>query len=226
MNLSDGTKNAVTGSFHTADTPRILSIDGLRNVRDIGGWAAEDGGELRQGMLFRGSEASSVSARSEERASSMELLGIRTELDLRAPGEGSSAEVFDEGVRHISCPAGALEDAFSEAGMDRLRAVFTELAITENYPVYLHCTDGGLRTGTVCCLVEALAGMEREDILREYALTDPYNAEALESEAAALLDGLDGFDGDTLSERTRSFLIACGVTAKELDAICGILKEA
>ena len=220
--LSDGGATAVTGSFRTADTPRILSIDGLSNVRDIGGWKTEGGSELRQGSIIRGSEAVYRSDESEARAESMALLGFRTELDLRE-GEGSAAEVFETDIQHLHCEAPLLSECYSAEGMEAVRAVISVLSDEENYPIYVHCTDGVERTGTVCCLLEAFLGMEREDIVMEYALSSPYEAEALEAEAAALLDGLNAYEGTTLSQRAESYLLACGLTDPQLQSIRDIL---
>lgn len=222
--LSDGSETAVEGGFHTADTPRVLSIDGLKNVRDLGAWHTT-GGVIRQGLLYRGSEASNLSEGSEDRAASMARLGIRTEVDLRAPSEGSETAIFGSDVRRVRYEAAAIEAGFTEDSRVILGRIFSDLAAEENYPIYLHCTDGGVRTGTVCCLLEALLGVDREDILREYALTDPYRAEELEGEAAALLDALGDYEGGTLSQRAESFLKACGVTSEEMDSIRSILTD-
>ena len=54
--LDRGNKSYVseTGRFTTdAQGPRNLYVDGVTNVRDLGGWATEDGGRIRQGLLFR-----------------------------------------------------------------------------------------------------------------------------------------------------------------------------
>lgn len=223
--LSDGAETAVTGSFQTADTPRILSIDGLKNVRDLGAWHTADGGVIRQGLIFRGSEATAVSADSEARAASMAMLGIRTEMDLRSRTEGSDTPIFGEDVAHKYYAVTTADSLFTPDGMAKLGELFSDLAQESAYPVYLHCTDGGERTGAVCCLLEALVGVEREDILREYALTNPYRAEELEGEAAAILDALDAYEGASLADRARGFLMACGTAGDELDAICAILVE-
>ena len=51
--VSDGTETA-TGRFRTEDQgPRLVRIDGVANVRDIGGWIGLGGRRIRQGLLFR-----------------------------------------------------------------------------------------------------------------------------------------------------------------------------
>ena len=54
--LSNGSTVGAFGEFTTADTPRILSVDGIVNVRDIGGWETSNGKVIKQGVLYRGSE--------------------------------------------------------------------------------------------------------------------------------------------------------------------------
>ncbi len=48
------------------------------------------------------------------------------------------------------------------------------MADRENYPIYLHCTYGNDRTGTICYLLEALLGVRDEDLLKEYRLSVTY----------------------------------------------------
>lgn len=223
LSLSNNTKTFVGGMFHTADTPRILSIAGLRNVRDIGNWKTTDGGAIRQGLLIRGSAAQGSEYAVQDRAEALSLLDITTEMDLRSHAEASGIEVFGGGVAHLYFDSPAYMDAFTEAGMEKMRVVVSTLADEQNYPIYLHCTDGTDRTATVCLLLEALLGMSREDILTEHALTDPYNAETLNETAEEFLAGLDAYSGSSLRAKTESYLTACGVTADELSAIRDIL---
>ena len=60
VTATDGEGNSYAsdvGTFTTdAQGPRNLTVGGLTNVRDLGGWATEDGGRVRQGLLFRGSK--------------------------------------------------------------------------------------------------------------------------------------------------------------------------
>ena len=51
--VSDG-KESASGTFLTEDrAPRIISLDGVRNARDLGGRVGLDGRRVKQGLVFR-----------------------------------------------------------------------------------------------------------------------------------------------------------------------------
>ena len=51
--VSDG-KDTAKGSFKTEDrAPRIVTLEGIRNARDFGGWKGLDGRRVKQGMMLR-----------------------------------------------------------------------------------------------------------------------------------------------------------------------------
>ena len=51
--VSDGASSA-SGTFKTEDrAPRIVSLEGVRNARDLGGWIGLDGRRVKQGMALR-----------------------------------------------------------------------------------------------------------------------------------------------------------------------------
>lgn len=51
--VSDG-KSSCGGTFRTEDrAPRIVSLEGIRNVRDLGGWKGLNGRRVKQGMMLR-----------------------------------------------------------------------------------------------------------------------------------------------------------------------------
>lgn len=225
ISMNDGRMATVGGVFHTADTPRILSFAGLNNVRDLGNWTLANGKTIRQGLLIRGSAVQSSEYVTKVRTADMSQFGFVTEMDLRSRAEASGLEVFEDGVAHLYFDSPAYMDAFSEEGMESMRIVFSCLADEANYPIYLHCSDGGDRTATVCLILEALLGMRRDDILKEHALTDPYNAEELDGRAEEFLSGLEEYPGSSLRMKTVSYLLACGVTEEELDSIADILID-
>lgn len=51
--VRDGETSA-TGEFRTEDqAPRVLTIKGIPNFRDLGGWKTRDGRRVRQGLVYR-----------------------------------------------------------------------------------------------------------------------------------------------------------------------------
>lgn len=59
IELVNGEKSvtAEPSTFKTlGNGPRFITIDGVKNVRDIGGWETEDGKEVKQGLIYRGGE--------------------------------------------------------------------------------------------------------------------------------------------------------------------------
>jgi protein tyrosine/serine phosphatase len=229
--FSDGTTEVRQTSFRTASTPRLLSVDGIVNVRDIGGWQTTDGYVVRQGLLYRGSELDGAvkpefCLTAEGLRQMREVLGIRSDLDLRYQ---------DDDLQHIS-PLGAdityiYYDAPSYTGVfkpnrqNMVRRLFADLADESNYPVYLHCTYGVDRTGTFCYLLEALLGVSEEDLQRDYELSTLYYTWVASKDREDFLAELKTREGNTLQEKTETFLLECGVTPEQIAAIRDIFLE-
>ena len=229
--LSDGTVSALSSSFTTADTPRILSIEGIVNVRDIGGWKTTDGKTVRQGLLYRGSELDgavepSYCLTESGRHDMLAVLGIRTDMDLRAPTDNAyGTDALGANVQHIYYGAPDYAYVFAEYGRAVVRQIFSDLADETRYPVYMHCTYGVDRTGTMCYLLEALLGVSEEDLRRDYELSALYNG-YLSSEAfEKFIVELKKLEGDTLQQKTENFLLDTGVTEAEIASIREIFWE-
>ena len=229
--LTDGTASVVSSSFTTADTPRILSIEGIVNVRDIGGWKTTDGKTIRQGLLYRGSEldgAVEASFRLTEngRHDMLAVLGIRTDMDLRASTDNVyGTDALGANVEHIYYGAADYAYVFTEYGKDVLRQIFSDLADETRYPVYLHCTYGLDRTGTTCYLLEALLGVGEEDLRRDYELSALYNDYLTTEAFEEFVTELNKLEGDTLQQKTENFLLDCGVTKTEIAKIRAIFLD-
>lgn len=213
--------DTATGQFQTADTPRILSIDGLSNVRDIGNWKTDSGKRIKQGLLIRGTEMdaaveSGYHLTNEGLVDMIEVFGIKTDIDLRAQ-TATSMDALGPQVEHIYYDMVMYEGIFTDTGKDKIRMVFSDLADPDNYPVYLHCTYGCDRTGTVCYLLEALLGVSRGDCLRDYGLSNLNIANILVVE-----NGLANYEGDTLKEQAESYLLSCGVSEYQINSIRNI----
>lgn len=222
VSLSDGSSNGITGSFRTMASPRILTIGGVRNVRDIGGWETTSGKTIRQGLLYRGSEMDGVSRAEltisdEGRQIMLTQLGIRTDMDLRDPDVGR--EALGANVRHTCYGAAAYMDIFTAEGGESVRKVFEDLADVDAYPVYLHCDYGADQTGTICYLLEALLGVSEEDLIREFELTalchETFDRQRLQS----TIDQLKTFEGVDMQENVELYLQSVGVTREQIDTI-------
>lgn len=210
-----------TGSFKTSDTPRILSIDGISNVRDIGNWKTDSGKRIKQGLLIRGTEMdgaveSEYHLTNEGLKDMLDVFGIKTDIDLRAQ-TATSMDALGSRVEHRYYGMVEYSGIFTEEGKEKIRMIFADLANPDNYPIYLHCTYGCDRTGTVCYLLEALLGVSRGDCLKDYGLSNLNIANI-----KAVEDGLKNYEGTTLKEQTESYLLSCGVTELQIESIRNI----
>lgn len=227
VTLSDRSVTSIQSSFHTADLPRILSIDGIVNVRDIGGWETTDGKTIRQGRLYRGSELDDAKGNGYELTQTglqdmLTVLGIRMDMDLRTPAVVDGHRALGENVAQKVYSAPQYEGIFTDAGKDAMKEVFTDLSNLDNYPVYLHCTHGMDRTGTVCYLLEAVLGVSEEDLIREYELSALYYTVTDRTLLEPMIQGLKEYGGETLQQNAENYLLSIGITADQIAALRSI----
>lgn len=219
------------GSFETEASPRIMNIEGGYNLRDIGGWKTTDGGVLRQGLLYRGCE---IDGAVEEKYTITDRglqqmigdLGIRFDMDLRSSAEvGEKPSALGKNVLHKYYGVDMYKGIFPEKQASILREIFSDLADPANYPIYMHCTYGRDRSGTICYLLEALLGVSDEDLLREYelsAFTDSYVNRADFDEFVSVIQAMEG---NTTKEKVEGFLLSVGVTPEEIASLRAIYLE-
>lgn len=218
ITLTNGTELELRGSFRTAAGPRLMKIDGLVNVRDLGGWVAAGGKTVKQGLLYRGSEMDGAVEQdfklTGEGLKQLQALGIKTDLDLRHEG----ADVIP-GAEHIYYDAIQYEHAFTPAGREAVRKLFADLADPANYPAYLHCTYGADRTGTMCYLLLGLLGVSAADLMRDYELTALYYGYVSPEQMGAFVAKIAELPGNTTQEKIEYFLLSTGVTEQQIGSI-------
>ena len=181
---------------------RTVELEGIDNVRDLGGVPVSGGRVVASGMVFRGSALASVSAADCDVL--FRRLGIRCVIDVRCGWErDAKPDVEVAGVDNLHIPFYDLEKVGIEytepAGGTKVvgRDVACEpvrfyhslanpltvgqmrIAIEEVFaralkgePVYLHCSGGKDRVGIMALLVLTVLGASREDILDDYLLTN------------------------------------------------------
>ena len=223
-------------TFETKDNKfRFIEIDGVLNVRDLGGI------NIKQGLLYRGSEINKEYKITEDgKKVFKEQLNIKTEINIRK-GEmfEKSKSCMGEEVSYKYLPYRPYTEIFEDEHRKGICEIMEFLAQEENYPIYFHCLGGADRTGMIAFFLRALLGESNEDILIDYELT------SLSSYAYGLAEGVDAlgfrsretdyfrefislfnaYKGNSFSEKTESFLLECNIKPSTLERVRSILKK-
>lgn len=237
--LSNGDVLTENGSFETAESVRLMNLDDIHNVRDIGGRLTEDGRKIKQGLFYRGTELDGAVEPKYYNLSASgikemtETLGIKMEIDLRSK-KTNMRSVLGENVKHLYYDMSYYSSVIvNGGGQAKVKAVFDELAKPENYPVYLHCTYGMDRTGTVCFILGALLGMSELDLIRDYELTKLCDVLAgsngwrdrTDTEFNKYLVSFKALQGETMQQKAINYLLNIGITQSQIDTILALFLE-
>lgn len=229
---SSGDNYSTVFCFTTADTPRIISIDGVNNARDVGGYLTEDGRyRVAQGMVYRGTRLNDyISEEGIEKA--LSVYKFKTELDLRRKTDNGYSDVtpLGETVNYVNISVIDYSGAYSH--QEEMRQAIALLADESCYPIYVHCTAGRDRTGTMLFIVGALLGVPEQSLCADFELTyltgRSYAKGDLTGHEAFLkfLKNFKEYEGETLQQKAESYCKSIGVTDAEIQAIrANLLKE-
>ena len=220
-------------SFTThPSTPRWLHVPGITNVRDLGGWPLPGNRCIRQGLAYRSSEMNShVDITDEGKRVLIDDLEIRTDLDLRGNTEERKAVLDPSTVKWINVPISPYGSIVADECRELYRRIFEVFSDPANYPILFHCWGGCDRAGTVAFLLNALLGLDRESLIRDYessSLTIWGTRSHLSDEFQSLLSALRPFGGprDDVGEQAENYLGSIGVTAEGISSIRTLLIAA
>ena len=243
---------SVTFNFSTVLTPRTISIEGLSNTRDIGGYLTDNGKRVKQDLVYRCGMTEDVTTQ-KGRDDVRLTYKIKTELDLRNPDsiEFDKESYIKNGTPlgkqvnwvNISapsyvytCSAFGLNNPDNNYENDKIFGKEIKLfANKENYPIIFHCSAGRDRTGTLACILNALLGVNELDLIMDYTASqfgfrstadDPDYTQMYQTLLRPTLDFLNSFEGSSLSQKTENYLLErCDVTKDEIATIRNIMLE-
>lgn len=225
-------------TFYTLlTTPRTLYINGVVNVRDMGGYKAE-GGRVRQGLLYRGGCFEDLVDKSREitpaGVDELKLLGIKTDVDFRREAEQERQLTWEltknAGFDRLGISAGEYGQLFEKEELKESQAQFIRLLADKTaYPIYFHCWAGADRTCTFAFLIGSILGMGEDDMICDYEFTSlsPHGCRTHRSGGwKNIMSGLDEYEGDTIQSKAVNYLKKyLGVNDDILNKIREILIE-
>ena len=231
-NKKGKTLSVANGTFSTTDLgPRVMNVDGIHNVRDVGGYTTATGKRTVQGLLFRGgtltpADVYDSNLTDDGKAYMRSVLGIKTDADLRGVQEAKNeqspipdAKLYNFGL-----------NGYADMLIPKVKEVFSVLADKDNYPIYVHCTGGADRTGTIVFLINALLGVDEKSLIQDYEFTS-FSLYAMRNSKQGpyakmfqeFLQTVKSYEGETLQEQTKNCLLSLGVTAEEIESIQAIM---
>jgi protein-tyrosine phosphatase len=242
------------------DRNRHRAIDGTFNFRDTGGLSA-GASSTRWGKLFR---SDALHQLSDAGRADLAALGIRVVVDLRdeieqgyAPSalRGVEVQVVRNPIFHGSAASFIAADVsidtlyrevLTHSG-DRLASAIRVIADSGGDPVLVHCTAGKDRTGLVVALALIVSGVDRDEVVDDYAATESYLPRELIEPIIARLRRENVPESTTIDElvggsparalngaldflvtefgSVEQYLLAHGLTSAELDRLRAALVE-
>ena len=158
------------------------TAEGLVNLRDLGGHSVSGGGVIRPRRLLRSDSLAAASAA--DVAYLRDEVGLATAVDLRDEREiaafGRGGLAAAPGLTHVSLPIGDIPDVdgrptFYFEMLRRygapLAGLVRRLSAPGALPAIVYCHVGCDRTGVVSAMLLGLAGVAREAICADYALS-------------------------------------------------------
>ncbi|HKU16811.1 MAG TPA: tyrosine-protein phosphatase [Steroidobacteraceae bacterium] len=189
----------MTNASISEPRPRLVTLHGGCNFRDIGGYATQGGGTVRWGRVYRAGVLSYFTDRDHDTLHSLEVRAIcdlrRAEEREREPSAwpaGANRERpahlhWDDGSRTPTIRAFAANHPTTAEGMfdamielyralpewmaARMRGMF-ECIANGSVPLVVHCAAGKDRTGVAIAVLLRALDVSRETAIEDYLLTN------------------------------------------------------
>lgn len=196
---------------------RVIEGD-VTNARDLGGWPVT-GGAVACRRVLRGGALTGLT---EKGCAEFAEIGIRTIIDLReaavqdtVPPPACATQVAE----HVSAAMPKLlpdtpENYLALLGETAaIGQLFSVLAVSTAYPVYIHCEIGRDRASFMTALVLLALGVERQTVMDEFSLSATAGVAVKPECMASVLDGIE------LRGGISAFLASVGVDSSTIEAL-------
>ncbi len=205
----------------TRITSKYIDIPGMNNTRDLGGMCTKDGRTIRPNMLYRSSKLSKLEDKDWFTRNVALVVDMRSSMEIN---ENPDPHIPGVGYLHLPIfemqAVGVSRDKESDrraAPMDMETAIKSMSSIYARFvndefclsqyrrfirllfeprdkAILWHCSAGKDRTGTGALFILELLGVDREDIIADYLMTNEYLKDEIQEfvdQAAERSGGMD-----------------------------------
>ena len=149
-------------------------------------------------------------------------LKFASDVDLRSAREcfGMTGSPAGNRVMWFHYSSRAYGGLKSEAGREAFAQVFRVFLDPRNYPVDFHCIAGQDRTGSVAFILNALLGVDEEELYRDWevsAFRNPSVAFNHRRYFSGLLKVFDACPGKNINEKVEKFVLSLGFSPREIE---------
>ena len=160
----------------------------------------------------------------------LDKLCIRTDLDLRGTGEVAGMKVSPLGdrVKWVNVAMTAYGGLEKPRGKELVKQCFDVFLKPKNYPIAFHCIGGQDRTGTLAFLIEALMGVDDDELNKDWecsGFTNAGNWFRHETLFNQIYDVINKYPGANTREKVEAYLKDCGLTDSDIAMLRAIILE-
>ncbi len=176
-----------------------LCIDGLVNVRDLGGLHTSDGRVIRSRQVIRSDNPKGMTDQGQLDLSNLVAPALVVDLRMVLEVTHEGYTIGHESAQMVHLPmlpqSGITPEQIEAGGADNLVDDYLQqieinapsiiealrlMANPENRPLVVHCTAGKDRTGIVIAVLLDILGVEHENIVADYHVTSTNMAPIIE----------------------------------------------
>ncbi len=237
-NYTDGSKDETAILEYTVKNngPRNLKVGNMTNCRDLGGRVTEDGGKIKQGLIFRtcGNNYNMRGLTYDEEAKTTFIDELKVKSEINVSNDDSYNFSF-QGVKlkKFYMDYGGSANHHLSRNAESVKNYFNYLADENNYPVFYHCRIGTDRTGLCTIMTLGLLGVSENTIYQDYLFSNfgaigekRYIGEkAGQDNIKNYMAEINRLSGKTFKNKVYNFLLTIGVTKENLNKVISILTE-